>query len=129
MEEKTYIKMLAAKSHQILGEFMLSYLRVDFPSKNKKVNKKTLAAHKGASGQVLCRRLLINFSKTTILGNAANMQNVSEFEKSSIRKIGTKIWQMTCPEVPKEALKGKGSSYDTMDDFWTDMKVNRRPKP
>lgn len=74
MEEKTYIKMLAAKSHQTLGEFVLSYLRVDFPSKNKKVNKKTLAAH-------------------------------------------------------KEALKGKGSSYDTMDDFWADMKVNRRAKP
>ena len=35
---------------------------------------------------MLCRRLLINFSKTKILKNAANMQNVSEFEKSSICK-------------------------------------------
>ncbi len=35
---------------------------------------------------MLCRRLLINFSKMTILENVANMQNVSEFEKSSIRK-------------------------------------------
>ncbi len=32
------------------------------------------------------------------------MQNVSEFEKSSIRKIGSKIRQMTCPEVPKSKI-------------------------
>ncbi len=38
------------------------------------------------TGQVLFRRLLINFSKTKILEKAANMQNVNEFEKSSIRK-------------------------------------------
>ena len=44
LEEKTYIKMLAAKAHMTLGEFVLSYLRADFPSKKKKPNKKTLDA-------------------------------------------------------------------------------------
>lgn len=46
MEEKPYIKMLAAKAHMTLGEFVLSYLRADFPSKRKKPNKKTLEAMK-----------------------------------------------------------------------------------
>jgi hypothetical protein len=46
----------------------------------------------GASGQVLCRRLLISFSKTTILENAANMENVSKLEKSSIRKNWQQDW-------------------------------------
>lgn len=48
IEEKTYIKMLAAKANMTLGEFVLSYLRADFPSKIKKPNKTTLAAHKKA---------------------------------------------------------------------------------
>ena len=73
VEEKTYIKMLAAKANMTLGEFMLSYLRADFPSKGKKLNKTTLATH-------------------------------------------------------KEALKRKGTSYETMDDFWADMGVTPRAK-
>ena len=72
-EEKTYIKILAAKANQTLGEFVLSYIRVDFPSQKKKANKTTLAAH-------------------------------------------------------KEALKGKGTAYETMDDFWADMKVKSHVK-
>ena len=48
MEEKTYIKMLAAKANMTLGEFVLSYLRADFPSKTKKPNKTTILAHKEA---------------------------------------------------------------------------------
>jgi hypothetical protein len=55
----------------------------------------------GTSGQVRCRRLLISFSKTTILESAANMQNVSKLRKISVfAKIDSKIRQMTCPEVP-----------------------------
>lgn len=73
IEEKTYIKMLAAKANMTLGEFVLSYLRSDFPSKSKKPNKTTLDAH-------------------------------------------------------KEALAGKGTSYETMDDFWADMGVSPRAK-
>ncbi len=47
VEEKTYIKMLAAKAHMTLGEFVLSYLRSDFPSGEKrKPNKETLSAMK-----------------------------------------------------------------------------------
>lgn len=68
VEEKTYIKMLAAKANMTLGEYVLTYLREDFPSEGKKRNKKTLDAH-------------------------------------------------------QEALMGKGTSYDSMDDFWDDMGV------
>jgi hypothetical protein len=73
LEEKIYIKMLAAKSNMTLGEFVLSYLKVAFPSKKKRPNKATLAAH-------------------------------------------------------KEALEGKGTSYESMDDFWADMGVTPRAK-
>ena len=45
VEEKTYIKMLAAKAHMTLGELMLAYLRSDFPhEKKRKPNKKTIEA-------------------------------------------------------------------------------------
>lgn len=52
-DERLYIKMLAEKAHMNLSEFILSYLRKDFPVKkktpNKKTpNKKTLAAMKEA---------------------------------------------------------------------------------
>jgi antitoxin component of RelBE/YafQ-DinJ toxin-antitoxin module len=40
--------MLAEKAHMNLSEFILSYLRKDFPIKQKKPNKKTLAAMKEA---------------------------------------------------------------------------------
>ena len=43
-DERTYIKMLAAKAHMNLGEFILSYLRKDFPEKTP--NKETLEAMK-----------------------------------------------------------------------------------
>lgn len=69
VEEKTYIKMLAAKAHMTLGEFVLSYLRNDFPKEDKrKPNSETLAAM-------------------------------------------------------KEAREGKGTVYNSMDDFWNEMGV------
>ncbi|MBA3722087.1 MAG: hypothetical protein H0W88_06780 [Parachlamydiaceae bacterium] len=69
IEEKTYIKMLAAKAHMTLGEFVLSYLRSDFPKPEKrKPNKETLAAM-------------------------------------------------------KETREGKGTVYNSMDDFWNEMGV------
>ena len=43
-DERAYIKMLAAKAHMNLSEFLLSYLRPIFPK--RKPNKETLAAHK-----------------------------------------------------------------------------------
>lgn len=43
LDERAYIKMLAAKSHMNLSEFILSYLRKDFPQE-KKPNKTTLDA-------------------------------------------------------------------------------------
>ncbi len=45
-EEKIYIKMLAAKSCMTLGDFILSYLKIDFPKKKRKANKETLEAIK-----------------------------------------------------------------------------------
>lgn len=44
LAERTYIKMLAAKAHMTLGEFILSYLRKDFPEKTP--NQETLEAMK-----------------------------------------------------------------------------------
>lgn len=41
IDERAYIKMLAAKAHMNLSEFILSYLRKDFP-KEKKPNKQTM---------------------------------------------------------------------------------------
>ena len=73
-EEKTYIKMLAAKAHMTLGEFMLSYLRADFPrEKKRKPNKETLKAM-------------------------------------------------------KETREGKGTVYESMDDFWKEMGVKPSAK-
>ncbi len=42
-DERAYIKMLAARAHMNLSEFILSYLRKDFPQE-KKSNKVTLDA-------------------------------------------------------------------------------------
>ncbi|MBA2727433.1 MAG: hypothetical protein H0U49_04590 [Parachlamydiaceae bacterium] len=47
-DERLYIKMLAEKAHMNLSEFILSYLRKDFPVKAKVPNKKTLSAMKEA---------------------------------------------------------------------------------
>ena len=48
LDERIYIKMLAAKSRLTLSEFLLSYVRSDFPKekklKEKKPNKTTLDA-------------------------------------------------------------------------------------
>lgn len=44
VDERAYIKMLAAKAHMNLSEFILSYLRKDFPEKTP--NKETLEAMK-----------------------------------------------------------------------------------
>lgn len=43
LDERTYIKMLAAKAHLGLSEFILSYVRADFPKK-RKPNKETMEA-------------------------------------------------------------------------------------
>ena len=43
LDERIYIKMLAAKAHLNLSEFLLSYVRSDFPQE-KKPNKTTLDA-------------------------------------------------------------------------------------
>lgn len=43
VDERAYIKMLAAKAHMNLSEFVLSYLRKDFPQE-RKPNKTTLDA-------------------------------------------------------------------------------------
>lgn len=43
IDERAYIKMLAARVHMNLSEFILSYLRKDFPQE-KKSNKVTLDA-------------------------------------------------------------------------------------
>lgn len=45
LDERMYIKMLAAKAHKNLSEFLLSYVREDFPE-SKKPNKETLEAMK-----------------------------------------------------------------------------------
>lgn len=42
LNERMYIKMLAAKSHKNLSEFLLSYVREDFPQ--DKPNKETMQA-------------------------------------------------------------------------------------
>lgn len=43
LDERAYIKMLAARAHLGLSEFILSYVRSDFP-KESKSNKKTREA-------------------------------------------------------------------------------------
>lgn len=44
IDERAYIKMLAAKAHMNLSEFILSYLRKDFPEKIP--NEETIKAMK-----------------------------------------------------------------------------------
>ena len=43
LDERTYIKMLAAKARLGLSEFILSYVRSDFP-RGSRPNKKTMQA-------------------------------------------------------------------------------------
>ncbi len=74
VEERAYIKMLAAHKHLTISEFFLSMAKAELESKLKIPNKTTLAAH-------------------------------------------------------QEALDGGGTAYDSMDDFWADMGVERRAKP
>lgn len=45
LDEKAYIKMLAARAHVTIGEYMLSHVREEFPEE-KKPNKETLQAMK-----------------------------------------------------------------------------------
>jgi hypothetical protein len=44
-DERACIKILAAKAHMNISELLLSYIRPHFPKKQRKPNKKTLAAH------------------------------------------------------------------------------------
>lgn len=51
LDERTYIKMLAAKAHLGLSEFLLSYVRSDFPKERKpnqerKPNKETMESNR-----------------------------------------------------------------------------------
>jgi hypothetical protein len=73
IQERAYIKMLAAGKHMTISEYFLSLAKEELASKSKVPNKTTLAAH-------------------------------------------------------QEALDGGGTAYDSMDDFWADMKVERRAK-
>lgn len=45
LEEKAYIKMLAARAHTTIGEYMLSHVREEFPA-DREPNKETLQAMK-----------------------------------------------------------------------------------
>lgn len=74
VEERAYIKMLAARKHMTISGYFLSMAKEELASKSKVPNKTTLAAH-------------------------------------------------------QEALDGGGTAYDSMDDFWADMGVERRAKP
>ena len=74
VEERAYIKMLAARKHMTISEYFLSMAKEELANKSKIPNKTTLAAH-------------------------------------------------------QEALDGEGTAYDSMDDFWADMGVERRAKP
>jgi NRPS condensation-like uncharacterized protein len=57
VDERAYIKMLAAKAHMNLSEFILSYLRKDFPEKTP--NKETLEAMKESEegGGIKCESI------------------------------------------------------------------------
>jgi hypothetical protein len=73
VEERAYIKMLAARKHMTISEYFLSMAKEELTSKSKIPNETTLAAH-------------------------------------------------------QEALDGGGTTYDSMDNFWADMGVERRAK-
>ena len=74
VEERAYIKMLAASKHMTISEYFLSMAKEELLNKSKVPNQTTLAAH-------------------------------------------------------QEALDGGGTAYNSMDDFWSDMRVERRAKP
>ena len=74
VEERAYIKMLAARKHMTISEYFLSMAKKEFPNESKIPNKTTLTAH-------------------------------------------------------QEALNGEGTAYESMDDFWKDMEIERRAKP
>lgn len=74
VEERAYIKMLAARKQMTISEYFLSKAKEELAHKSKIPNKATIAAH-------------------------------------------------------QEALDGKGTAYDSMDDFWSDMGVEGRVKP
>jgi len=71
VEERAYIKMLAARRHMTISEYFLSFAKEELSSKSKIPNKTTLEAH-------------------------------------------------------QEALEDGGTSYESMDDFWSDMGIDRR---
>lgn len=45
-DERAYIKMLAARAHMTMSDFILNYIRKDLPTETKKPNKDTLEAMK-----------------------------------------------------------------------------------
>ena len=72
--ERSHIKMLAARKHMTISEFFLSYTKRELSRILKIPNETTLKAH-------------------------------------------------------QEALEDGGTSYESMDDFWSDMGVKKRAKP
>lgn len=73
IEERAYIKMLAARKHMTISEYFLAKAKEELAAKSKVPNKTSLAAH-------------------------------------------------------QEALDGGGTAYDSMENFWADMGVERRAK-
>ena len=73
VEERAYIKMLAARKHMTISEYFLAMAKEELSSKSKVPNQTTLAAH-------------------------------------------------------QESLDDGGTAYDSMDDFWADMGIERRAK-
>jgi hypothetical protein len=71
VEERAFIKMLAARKHLTISEYFLSMAREELERKIKTPNETTLAAH-------------------------------------------------------QEALEGKGTAYESMKDFWSDMGIEKR---
>lgn len=66
---------------------------------------------------------------------AASMQmTISEYFLSLAKKGlkgskgQSKVPNKTTLAAHKEALEGRGTAYDSMDDFWSDMGIKRRAK-
>lgn len=63
---------------------------------------------------------------------ASKHMTISEYFLSIAKKESTnksKVPNKTTIAAHKEALEGKGTAYDSMDDFWSDMGIKRRAKP
>jgi hypothetical protein len=62
---------------------------------------------------------------------ARKQMTISEYFLSMAKEEVTsksKVPNKTTLAAHKEALEGKGTAYDSMDDFWSDMGIKRRAK-